>query len=245
MQDDVAAVLPLYSRPQNIQEICQEILQVQGLVRLIISKNDPSLDISRYLSLSDPRIIVVHQPAKKSAAVRTFISAQLPELLQFSVDDDLFLTTAQIELLLQHLRRDSSRLHGFFGQTFSYSDSVLDVTCGLCRAEQPVDVLNRAYFYTKSHAQRAVALMSHYLGDDQDGPFDDIFLSRAGAERPLIHAIGGWRDCPSSNEKGVALWLEEGFMARRAEVALRLITGSRNPPPAEVRIHHTPWQDRP
>lgn len=242
MKDSVAAVLPVYSRPQNIEAICREILDVRGLTRLVISNNNPLLDISRYLTLSDPRIVVINQPTKKGAGIRTHIATQIPEFFQFSVDDDLFLTTAQIEILLRHLQEDPSRPHGFFGQTCSYHDGILDIVCGLRNSEQPVDVLNRAYFYTKRHAERAISAVNQYLGDGHDGPFHDVFLSRGGTERPLIHAIGKWRDCPSSNEKGVALWLEEGYAERRSQVLLKVITGSQNPPPAEVRIHHTPWQ---
>lgn len=242
MQQGVAAVVPLYNRPQNIDAICREILRVKGLTRLVISKNNPTLDISRYLTISDPRLAVIHQTEKKGAGIRTLISTQLPEFFQFSVDDDLFLTTPQIELLLQHLRSDPSRPHGFFGQTFSYHDGVLDVVCGLRKAEQTVDVLNRAYFYTKSHAESALSSMNRYLGGDHDGPFDDIFLSRGGTARPLIHVIGEWRDCPSSNEKGVALWLEDGFMERRAQVILKIITGLEHAiSSADIRVHHTPW----
>jgi hypothetical protein len=86
-----------------------------------------------------------------------------------------------------------------------------------------IDIVNRVYFFTKTHAKRCVELAREMCEPWQESPLyltksDDIFLSWSGRGKPLCHAVGRFVDCPTQAQPGIALWTEQGIIPERRDL---------------------------
>jgi hypothetical protein len=50
-----------YARPQNIQPILETILQARSCARIVLSNNNPAIDINDHIALSADRLTVLQQ----------------------------------------------------------------------------------------------------------------------------------------------------------------------------------------
>jgi len=108
------------------------------------------------------------------------------------------------------------------------------------RRTAPVDVLNRAYFFTASHRDRVFELLEElYRRSPELRPLpfgDDIVLSFAGRGRPMIQDVGALLFHPSGDDPAGARWNEPGFQEHRARIfrELQQIAPRRDDPPGSV-----------
>jgi hypothetical protein len=223
----VVAIMLSYRRPKNIDAIARSILKCDLIERLIVSNNNPEIRISRCVGVRDPRLVLEDHGSNAGASARFVIARREPGTHYFVLDDDLFLYPAQIAGLLERLFDDPSRPHGIFGQRRKPDRGFED---GIHGRETTVDVLNRAYAFTRGHLEEFFRLLDA-IGGRIDGDRlaegsidrgDDMLLSFSGARSPLCHYVGALLDCPTQWLPGVAVWRETGFREFRERLFARL-----------------------
>ncbi|TAM54364.1 MAG: hypothetical protein EPN57_07055 [Paraburkholderia sp.] len=194
------------------------------MTRIVVSNNNPDVHLEQWFDPIDARIEVLNQPTASICAKRFELAMHEPFEYFICPDDDLFLSGKQIETLIGLLKAEPDRVHGVFGEVRSFKAGRLRFGGGIHRIECEVDVLNRSYAFTQAHLLRmnelAVALGYRHVGEALY--IDDILLSFSGTGRPVCHDLGELAECPSSDEPGVATYLEPGFDKVRMEAYLRL-----------------------
>ena len=217
----VCAILLSYQRPYNMARIIGETLRAPSVDRIIVSNNNPDVDLRQWITFDDSRVVLLQQTTHCSPAKR-FVLALEEEAEHFlCLDDDLFLSGKQIQHMLDCLARQPTRIHGMYGQ-LRLADARFE--SGIHTQEREVDVLNRSYFFTRTHLHR-MAELGRQLGFtdlSQAEMADDILLSFAGEGRPLCHAIGPFHDCPTSHDPAIAVFLRPGFDEFREAVYRKL-----------------------
>lgn len=87
-----------YKRPKNISRICNTILESNILDKLILSNNNPKIDIREYLSIQNPKLEIINQKSHKNSSYRFVLAeSQSSNYDDFVfIDDDIFLSASQI-----------------------------------------------------------------------------------------------------------------------------------------------------
>lgn len=213
--ESFTAILQSYRRPWNIEPMARLLLRLDCIDRVIITNNNPSVDLRQSVSLHDPRMTLITQPIERPASMMAMIAykeAQSRAQRFLSIDDDLFLFPEQIEVLLRAFTKDPSVPHGLIGQSIDAGGRVRHHVTG----ERTVDILHRVYAFTADHIHRYVQLLDP-LGyatceEKMMLPYgSDIVLSHAGNGKPKIHAAGTFLSCPTNEKPGIAKFREQGF----------------------------------
>ncbi len=213
-----------YARPQNIQRMLDAIVNARSCGRIILSNNNPEINILNYIDPSPEVLEVVQQTERWEPVKRWCIARECGGEYFVCIDDDLFLTSKQIDMLVDQIVAEPRVPHGVWGEKITVEGGGFKLERGLFNYSGEVDVLNRAYAFTRSHVRRIFDLMA-YLGVEDPrtlGRGDDILLSFSGTGRPQCHDLGPLENCPTSNQKGIALWREEGFYQERLKKFQRL-----------------------
>lgn len=203
-------VLLSYRRPQNIEWIVRGYLKCDFVTRVIVSNNNPAIDLTCHLRLDDPRIELIQQTALTRQGMRFSLAAERGDENRFflSPDDDIFLYPGQIETLFRGLVAAPAVPHGIQGEVrrekalLPHYPFQLAVT-----GDGLVDHLLGYYAFTREQARRCVELYGVLgWGDPSSvGNGEDIVLSFSGAGRPRIHHVGGFLQCASWQTE-VATW---------------------------------------
>lgn len=223
----VTAILQSYARPWNIDPMARMLLRFTCIERVIISNNNPRVDLRRHLAVADGRLTVIDQPHERPASMMAMLALRASErgAERFvSIDDDLLLFPAQIIRLLGGLSFNPTMPHGVVGQRVDRLGGAVEHHV---MGDMQVDVLNRAYAFTAAHVRRYAELLDAlgYETDEQKEtlPFgSDIVLSFSGDARPRVHAVGSLLSCPTAALPGVARFREPGFASFRADLLARL-----------------------
>lgn len=212
------AICLSYRRPDNIPRVLSGILASTCIERVIVCNNNPDVALKN-LPL-DTRIHVINQKVHMPAAHRFFLASELEGEYFVSIDDDLFLSGNQVDQLVSFVAKYPEVPHGGpWGQKLVTIENCSRLQ-GWLYPDDEVDVLNRAYAFSREHAKKFVALCS-ILGASnalESGPWDDVVISHSGAGRPKTHHLGDWQSCPSSNDASVALWMQPGFHDSRLRI---------------------------
>jgi hypothetical protein len=224
------AVLLSYKRPHNMQRIVDAVLDVSEIERVILSNNNPDIDIREWV---DGRGVVeiINQPVRMLYTKRFEIANAVDCPFFFCPDDDTFLSSDQIRFLLDQLRRKPAVAHGMYGQLSAFRDGRFCLASGAHGVTCELDILNRVYCFTKQHLDRVMEL-SRRLGHASVNEaiyMEDVLLSHAGAARPICHDIGPFDQCPTSDLVGIATYKEDGFseIRERGYRQLRELLGWR------------------
>jgi len=231
MFTSVVSIVLSYNRPNNIPRVLEGVIQSRYVSEVIVSNNNPSVELPHLPR--DHRLAIVSQQDHMPAALRFFMAANLDAEAFVCIDDDLFLSGDQIDTLLDHLFEDPSIPHGGpWAQTLVHCVDGTPKLKGWYYPDSAVDILNRAYVFTKAHAMRFSALseLIGYPTVEAAGPWDDIILSHCGNRQPQAHDLGPWDSCPTSNAPEVALWMQPGFAESRMEIFWRLRGASAHAP---------------
>ncbi|MFA5799796.1 MAG: hypothetical protein WC840_02450 [Candidatus Peribacteraceae bacterium] len=222
---DVTAIILVYGRPQNAETLVHLLLRTPSVQRVVLSNNNRLIHIRDWLTIQDPRLVIIDQPVDRSCPYRHEIARRYESPFYLLVDDDLFLAPSQLEWVLGALRKDTSRVHGVQGQLFDPgTDAFLH---NIRNRETPVDVVNRLYAFTRVHLReffRLVDLLRFGPGSREwyQSMWDDMVLSFSGNTRPLVHEVGTFIDCPLSSDPTIAVWRQQGFFDFRVSLFHRL-----------------------
>ncbi len=217
-------ILLSYARPQNLQRIIDAMKKAKSCGRIILSNNQPNIDIFDYINEPCDLLEVIQQDQEWLPVKRQYIARECPGEYFLCIDDDVFLTPEQIDLLVNELINDPSKLHGILGENIKIKPGRIERRGGFFNVSCKVTVINRVYAFTRIHVRRFFEIL-HALGinDPRDlGPAEDIVLSFTGTGRPSIHDLGPLEFCPTSSLKGVAMWKENDFFERRYRLFVRL-----------------------
>ena len=181
-----------YARPQNIQPTLETILQARSCARIVLSNNNPAIDINDHIALSADRLTVLQQQERWPAIKWFCLAREEPAENFICIDDDLFLTAVQIDGLASRLLETPAVPHGSWGANVTFRrdpqgrESVL-LEGGIHNHSGPVRIINRAYAFTAGHVRRFFELLAALgIDDPRDlGPADDILLSHSGNGLPL------------------------------------------------------------
>jgi hypothetical protein len=220
------AIILSYKREQNIPIIVDTLLAMDDVDHVIVSNNNPDVDLSVLLSnkLECFKFELIQQDCRCHCIKRFEIAIDLDYDYFICIDDDVFLTQNQIQFLLDSVKANPLVPHGFNGQLECFEQDCLFLHGGVGFENHPIDVLNNGYFFTKKHAVKMFFLASE-LGIDamSDAVFiDDVLLSFSGEGKPICHYIGEIKTCPSSELTGIATYKENNFDAIRMDAYLKL-----------------------
>ena len=220
----VAILLTNYRRPWNLPRQIDAGLRSTRKpdIYLIDNAEDQALEGSPTIPFD--RITYLRSPTNLGAPHRFFVAATLPHDVIVAIDDDILLTSSQIDRLIAEFEADPDRVHGIWGQECRIVGGELKSKPGIRGVTREVEVLNRVYVCSPAHARAAIAL-SRRLGYAtwQDIPSsDDAFLSYAAPKKPMCHELGPLEDCPSSNDPRIAVWRRPGFVETRRKLILAL-----------------------
>ena len=210
-------ILLSFARPQNIQRIIDVIRKANCCGRIILSNNQPDIDIFDYIAPSLDRLEVIQQEVKWDPIKRFMIARECGEKYFMCIDDDIFLSSHQIDQLFSRLVLDPSIPHGIWGELYERADGQIKIRQGMRNISRQVSVLNRVYAFTRDHVVRMFELMEILgISDPRNlKRVDDVLLSFAGVGSPQCHDLGTIKDCPTSDQVGIALWQEDKFHTPR------------------------------
>lgn len=219
---NVCAILLSYQRPQNMARIIDETLRAPSVGRIIVSNNNPDIDLRQWVDFGDSRISLLQQTSHCSPAKRFALALEEDAGHFLCLDDDLFLRGEQIQYLLDRLAQRPERIHGMYGQLRRAANAGFQ--SGIHAINREVDVLNRSYFFTRQHLDRMSGLGRALGFSDltQAEMADDVLLSFSGEGKPLCHAIGPFEDCPTSHDPDIAVFMRHGFDPFREAVYQQL-----------------------
>lgn len=233
---DTVAVLLLFSRPANAEPIVRSLLCAPSIGRVVLSINNPDLELSDFPALSDPRVTIVRQATRTAPGVRLLLARDAPAAHFVLVDDDVLLFPRQFEQLIAASRAEPWRAHGFCGELYARNPNRPrdGGTVQLLNVESQVHVLNMAYFFSAEVLHRALDFARAVGIDDlrEVANGEDVLLSMAGLDHARVHAIGRFGECVSSRLVGVATWAtladfqQQRYLLydRLARVRRRLVT---------------------
>lgn len=211
------AIILNYKRPQNIELLVRTALLTSGIAKVIVSNNNPSCHLERWLRLRHPRLQLLYPPDRRGTGERFGIAAGEPSEFFIAIDDDIFLRPKQLQILCEELRRKPEIPHGIFGEIMKENGVVQHAVHGF---DGELDILNRVYAFTFEHVALFFQLVQGLnITAEQirrESYFDDILLSFCGSTRPQCHNVGTYLDCATQGKKGIAAWREEQFTRQRA-----------------------------
>lgn len=209
----VAFILLSYKREYNINNILRAAQRCEFIDRIIVSNNNPDIDINEHISISDPRMEIINQTERKRPGVRWNLAlSHTPECKIIScVDDDMFLYPEQIKKLVEAAMADSSRGHGVCGSINNEYIKDQNIEC---------DHLTRCYFVNRNHVKRYFEMVDIIEPVDElstvDYVGDDMAISLAADNLAMIHDVGFVLSCKTSLDDSVAVNREDAFTERRA-----------------------------
>lgn len=216
----VQAIILNYKRPQNIARIVRACLACRIDMVHVIDQAAAENQLRRLPAAQ--RVNYVRKPNIGSGR-RLPYAARLDCDLVLAIDDDIFLTPAQIEELIARGQDYPNRAHGVWGQLIVEEGERLQISDGVSNVNRRVDILNRVYLFKPAHAERALQIADLLkLPRNRLGHVDDILLSFGVPRKPLCHDLGKFADCETSNEVGTAVWREPGFEQTRNGLVERL-----------------------
>ncbi|MDY7094468.1 MAG: hypothetical protein SX243_15970 [Acidobacteriota bacterium] len=222
-------VLLSYRRPANIPLLVESFLRCDFVGQVVVSNNNPEVDLSGPLAVfDDPRLELIQQPKATKQGIRFALAQRHAGRFDFffSPDDDRFLLPSQLRQLFAALVAEPEVPHGIEGEVRvqrgdweGYPFRVGSVDNG--RA----DHLTGYYAFTRLHLRRALETFEKLGWKELDkvGNGEDIVLSFAGDDRPRIHDLGKILECESWSLAGVATWMtHDDFFEQRKDLHDRL-----------------------
>lgn len=208
-EDKLTVIVLNHRRPQNVGKIAQYVLRAGFVGRLIVSNNSQAYPMAAHVKVRDPRLVLIDQPEPSGVGVSLELARNYPARYYLRVDDDIFLHPAQLQWVYWNLRHAPSRPHGIFGASFTTAkDPEREWPFVHTRhVSTTVDILNGLFAFTAEHLDEYFRLCALVGIDDQRKLMngEDIVLSFAGTQRPLVHHVGPIWECASEASAGVAL----------------------------------------
>jgi hypothetical protein len=236
-----AAIIHNFRRPQNLPRIVSACLQAGHRPDVYVLDNSPDDSlrsalqaVCRGIDGAEGRLFYRANRSNFGSGQRYTVAAGLDHDAIASIDDDVFLTPAQIDALLAAYAADTSRVHGIWGERRAMIDGRLCLVNAVHGRDVEVDVLNRTYAFGPQQARVACHLLQTLGYQDWRalGPGSDIVLSFSGRRRPMVHDVGPIETCETSGTPGIAYWRSDNFREQRRALLLRLMAMRARPPGA-------------
>ncbi|MGY8960208.1 MAG: glycosyltransferase family 2 protein, partial [Alphaproteobacteria bacterium] len=148
-----------FARPANILRIVESILRAAPHYRVIVCNNQPNIDIRSFVRSGDARLDLIQRQERWGPISRYHLARAAPGDYFVSLDDDVFLTPNQINLLVGCLVADPARAHGVWGEIFQAEDDRVVIQSGIYGRTCDVSVLNCAYAFTRAHVERVFGFL--------------------------------------------------------------------------------------
>lgn len=220
------AIVLSYARPKNIEWIVRSLLLCPFIDKVIVSNNNPDLKMEDWVRIDDTRLSLLNQETRRRAGYRYEIARHLSYEYYIFLDDDIYLYPAQIEFVYKKLCMNPEIPHGVWGQKVTiHENNAVEFHNGIRNTNERLDIINRAYFLTGSHAAKFIENMRQ-LGIEKVENLqygDDIILSFSGTGKPVCHDIGEIFQCKSTDQEGIALWREGTFNHYREDLFINLL----------------------
>ena len=232
--DKCTIILLNYKRPFNMECQLRLVLICDFVGEVLLSDNNPDCDLAKYVTTRDPRLKIINQPGRRFPSVR-FELAKLAEFQSIiAIDDDVFPTPNQLQILFHNLLSDPSCPHGWGGERFRADLSQLNdsgeepIRNVVMNKDMEVDALIWAFAFTKTINERYFQLLEK-IGETNESvtSSEDVVLSFAGDKSSRIHASNRLITCPTSDDEDIATYQQTGFLQRRAQLVdrCRRVTG--------------------
>jgi hypothetical protein len=216
-----------HNRPANIEYLVRVCLSQPWVQRVIVSNSNTAVDIARWVSVRDDRLLLVNEAVQTGVGYRVVLAAEAATDFCASIDDDVFLDGPQLRALFGYLVADPRRVHGVHGHDLGPGDPAAPgygyFATLIMRQERDVDTVIGTYAFTRLHAQRYLALC-RLMGIADPKMLDrseDIILSQCGDGKARIHDVGRIWECISSVVPELALWLtQDNFWPARVSTLL-------------------------
>lgn len=213
----ILAILTSYNteRLKNIDPIIRSLLKCKFIEKVILSNHNPDIVIEQWVRVKDERLNLVNQNTRYGPGHRWEIAYKEDSDFIILIDDDLFIYPAQIKILFQHLFKQPGVPHGITGHYKSRYYQNL---------EMEVDTLHQVYAITRQHLEKyfellhAIKTIDYLAYESIELYADDVLISRSSIDKPVIHNIGSLLRCDTARKRGVAVHMEENFIARRKRV---------------------------
>jgi len=255
----LTVVLLSYKRQANLHPILRELVKCSFIDRIILSNNNPEVRMEDWVGVQDERLTIINQARRTAPGIRFELARESTGRYFATIDDDIFLSAANVRTLFEHLVRDPRRVHGYRGERylpnerpsfpFDLLEKVLGPRYDLCgwrpmleNHEGEVDVINCVYFFTREHLEELFRLggqLGLNLHTLRNG--EDILLSSSGEGRPRIHALPHRvLDCITDAKRGVATFTSDNFYPERTRLfvdlkAIKPWPGEPAPVPVKVK----------
>jgi hypothetical protein len=224
-------ILLNYKRPQNLPRIVSACLRSDHRPDVYVLDNAPDDSLGVALEelgelLPAARDRLHYRPfrANRGSGERYSFAATLDYDAFLSIDDDTFLTPAQIDALFAAYMADTECVHGIWGERQTIRDREPFLLNGVHGRDTRVRIVNRVYAFGPHQAKKACELLEALGYSDwlALGPGSDIVLSFSGKHSPMVHDVGPIMSCETSDAAGIAVWRREDFKERRFALLRRL-----------------------
>ena len=220
------AIVQSYKRPQNINRIVRILLACEFIDHVIVTNNNPDIDLRPYLGRAGDRLTLVQQTEKRPPAWRYEIAAQHPDYNWFiSLDDDVFPFPKQLGLVITGLLENPIAPAGCFAEYFEegrllagknveYFEQGCIVNShdreGSCLRGQPRSLM-WVYAFSKDHLRKYTQRLQELSLSNRQQFSDDVILSMAGGYLPSVIPVGPLLRCHTSDTAGIANYKEPDF----------------------------------
>lgn len=216
------AIVVSYKRMFNLAAIVRSLLLCRFVERVVVSNNNPDVDLERWVPRDDPRLVLVQHDRRRPPSSRYDMARRYPADYYLAVDDDVFPNPWQLRRMLASLIREPAAPRGLYGEVYDEARGRLVKAWPRGRfgrwPPHRVDVVLQAYAFTGAHLRRYFELLELLGRRNEDIDSDDVVLSFSGTERPVAGDAGWVYQCPSWNRRGVAVWRQPGFLDSRHEL---------------------------
>ena len=225
-------IVQSFARPQNIELIVKIALRCRFVERVIVSNNNPDIDLTKWVRISEPRYTLILQERKMPCGTRFDIARNTTSQYFICLDDDIFLRPDQIAALYTELLQDSSVPHGLFAEIWTKNQTpdgeAPVLRGGTQRFEGHVDVLNCVMAFSRQHLERYFEILESMGKSDalDIGVADDVVISSSGSGQAKCHDVGRILICPTARDPGIALWQQEGFKSYRTSIFKNIRAGA-------------------
>lgn len=207
--EKLTVILLNHKRPKNVGMIARYALRCGFVGKVIISNNSQDYPIENYVKTDDPRLLLLNHKQPSGVGISFELAREYPARYYVRIDDDIFLHPAQLQWIYWNLRQAPQCPHGIFGAARDQGHTADKKWpfVHVRNSRTTVDILNGLFAFTHEHLEEYFRLCILLGITDQRTLMngEDIVLSFAGSQKPLIHNIGMIWECTSASIPGVAL----------------------------------------
>ena len=221
--EKATVIILSYKRMENIRRILTSVLLCGFVDRVIVSNNNPDVDLSRYIPHQDPRIDLIQHKVHKGPSYRYDLARECDGEYFICIDDDVFPNPWQLRRMFMSLLQMPSRPFGCTGQV--YDEHLRKWKMVKSRSLFPgnltgqVDVILHIYVFTRKHLERYFEILGTIGVRNEDiHSSEDVIISFTGIRPPVFVDVGYMPQCSTQDDPAVATWQREDFLEYRGEL---------------------------